>query len=90
MSYEAPTKRSRCRRTRWAAKMASRTTVEAKVGRTPVMTETPEIQTETLTQRLARGPLEPQVALNIFKRLLKTLALLHWSGAVHGSLTPLS
>ena len=52
------------------------------------MVETPGIQTETLAQRLARGPLEPQVALALFKRLLKTLAFLHWGGVVYGSLTP--
>jgi hypothetical protein len=43
---------------------------------------------ETLAQRLAYGPIDSAVALEILKRLLKTLAFLHWSGAVHGCISP--
>lgn len=50
--------------------------------------ETSEMPGETLEQRLARGPLEPRVALDILRGLLKTLAFLHWSGRVHGNITP--
>ena len=52
------------------------------------MTETHVLRSETLAQRLARGPLEPDAALDILRRVLKTLAFVHWSGGVHGNVTP--
>ena len=52
--------------------------------------ETPAVKTETLAHRLGRGPLGSEVALDILMRVLKALALLHWSGLVHGGITPRS
>ena len=52
------------------------------------MKETHVLRSETLAQRLARGPLEPDAALDILRRLLKTLAFVHWSGGVNGNVTP--
>src|SRR3990170_3864499 len=57
-------------------------------GRAPVTIETPGVKTETLAHRLGRGPLAPTAALDILMRVLKALALLHWSGGVHGGITP--
>jgi hypothetical protein len=54
----------------------------------PVTTGTSGTAYESLAQRLARGRLQPGEAMDILQRLLKALAFLHWSGAVHGCITP--
>jgi hypothetical protein len=48
----------------------------------------PELGGMTLAQRLARGPLEPEKALNILEQLLPSLEASHDLGLVHGSISP--
>ncbi len=52
------------------------------------MTEFSQSQSETLAQRLERGPIEPQAALAILEQLLTGLEPVHAGGAVNGRITP--
>jgi serine/threonine protein kinase len=53
-----------------------------------VTQETPGARSETLAQRLKRGPLEAEAALAVLRSLLETLAVLHADGATHARITP--
>ncbi len=52
------------------------------------MTEISQSQSETLAQRLERGPIAPQAALAILEQLLTSLEPVHAGGAVNGRITP--
>jgi len=48
----------------------------------------PRLEGVTLAERLAQGPIEPHEALDILKQLLESVAVIHDSGKMHGSISP--
>jgi serine/threonine protein kinase len=48
----------------------------------------PQLESVTLAQRLAAGPIEPRKALDILEQLLSGLVVAHDSGLLHGSISP--